>query len=176
MAVGALLKFPSTSPLRRVDQEPLPSDPVGKNNVDLYLETTKYVLDSSRVLVDMLYEHRRSLRQVGVESVIVELSGIIASRRLEDIKETLEEASAKKKEAHLTIEGLSYLKRAERLVADASLGIGRLSGVKEPKNGLGSDYKPEISGGGIAISTELFVVGLVSIIAVALAVIALTRK
>lgn len=119
MSGAALLKFPVNSVLRHVDPPtPPPSDVIDRGNSKLLLETARYVIDSSKTLVEFMADNRRLARQMGIDTVIVELSGILASGKLDRVQDALEETVALGAETKLTIEGLSYLKRAEKLVAE----------------------------------------------------------
>lgn len=184
MGGGAVLKFPVKFPvsasLQQSETNPLPSDVVDRSNAGFLLETTDYVIQSAKVLIGYLGTHRNALRQVGIETVIVELSGIAASGRLEGIKDTLEEAVKSGREAKLTLEGLSYLKRSEKLVAEAFMGVSMLTENTHRKSvTLGENPAPPQVLAQVekpAISSELLLIGLVSIVALTILVIAFMSK
>jgi hypothetical protein len=91
-------------------------------------DTVSYVIDSGRVLVDFVDQDRYSARMAGVETIALELAGMIDSGRLDSIKDHLEEVSLGGGESKISLDGLAYLKRAEKLLADATTGLQRVTG------------------------------------------------
>jgi hypothetical protein len=166
MSGAALLRFPVNSVLRHVDPPtPPPSDVIDRGNSRLLLETARYVTESSKTLIEFMADNRRLARQMGIDTVIVELSGILASGKLDRIQDALEETVSLGAETKLTLEGLSYLKRAEKLVAETSLAMARITGDSSSARNRGL-------GGGLDLSLEdnsfthgLILLGLVSIVA-----------
>jgi len=166
MSGAALLRFPVNSVLRHVDPPtPPPSDVIDRGNSRLLLETARYVTESSKTLIEFMADNRRLARQMGIDTVIVELSGILASGKLDRIQDALEETVSLGTETKLTLEGLSYLKRAEKLVAETSLAMARITGDSSSARNRGL-------GGGLDLSLEdnsfthgLILLGLVSIVA-----------
>jgi hypothetical protein len=178
---GALLKFPFQPVLHHVEAPtPPPLDVIDRGNSKLLLETARYVIDKSKILIEFMTENRLLARQLGLDTVIVELSGIEASGKLESIKDALEETVASGTETRLTVEGLTYLKRAEKLVAETSLAVTRLTGNASgttPVQGraLGNSI---ISLEGNNFSDQLIILGLVSVVAFAFitVIFAMSRK
>jgi|SRR3990170_3425399 len=80
----------------------------------------KYVMDGSRTLVDFVDYNRITARDLGIETIAVELSSLGDSGRLEGIKDALEESLRTQKQPQLTVDGLTVLRRAEKLLADAA--------------------------------------------------------
>lgn len=136
------------------------------------------VLDEAQVVISYVDENRDLAKAQGVEALTAELSGIIEGGRLQALQDHLDYALAQNKGADLTLENLSRLNRAERLLSESNraltLSVGR------PARMQGAT----LSGGGMAqagsgMDTVLVVaiIGLsvVGIAASVLAVLALTR-
>lgn len=176
MSGATLLKFPVTSATRHIETPiPPPSDVIDRGQSRRLLDTANYVIDSSKSLVEFMSENRRLSRQMGIDTAIVELSGIEASGKLENVRDALEETVASGTETRLTVGGLSYLRRAEKLVAEVSESMGHFTGdVPPPRHEeLG---RADIGLERTSFSNSLTILGLVSIVAFATLVIVLSMN
>jgi hypothetical protein len=132
--MGAVLKFPrSEKPegggrplalnlrpevqLERFDQE---------RCVEL-LAVMQRVLDGSNELLEFVDSHRDAARRAGVDTIAIEISVLLESDRLERLLDALEDAALRRREVHVTLDGLSRLRRLERLLAEASSNITRFT-------------------------------------------------
>lgn len=168
MSGAALLKFPVQSVIRHVEApEAPPLDVIDRGNSKLLLETARYVLGSAKTLVEFVTDNRLMARQLGIDTIVVELSGLEVSGKLQQVKDALEESVSLGAETKLTLEGLQYLKRAEKLVSDASLAIARATG-DAPAARLGGS---ELSLGEDTFTKGLILLGLVSVIALTVIVV-----
>jgi hypothetical protein len=84
--------------------------------------------ESSQVLIDYVDLHRDDARQAGIESIVIELTAISEGGKLDRIRESLEEAGRDKVESTVSLDGLSRVRRVERLVRDAQNSLARNGG------------------------------------------------
>jgi hypothetical protein len=143
------------------------------------------VLDAGRVLIAYADGNREEARTAGVESIAIEMSGILEGGRLQQILGALQNAVERGRRPEITYEGFATLRRAERLMADAEAGLARFSGMRPfetaarlsggacPHHGCGGRH---LSGIG-DIPVSLLLLGVVGAGAVlALVYLAITRN
>jgi len=93
--------------------------PLGPGVCQDLMWTLRSVIERGTVLFDWLDSERDRARDLGIESIIVELLALVEGVRLRHIYDALEEAVESKSGCEITEEGLAALHRAERLIADA---------------------------------------------------------
>lgn len=169
MSGAALLRFPIKKNLRDVDSPGAPpSDIIDRDHSRQLLGMARHVIENAKALIEFVTENRWMARQLGIETLIVELSGIDASGKLERVRDALEETVATGSETRITLEGLSYLKRAEKIVAEASRAIARGESSPDRSPDLGNSTGPTDRSGPV---DTFSILGLVSVIAVTMLVI-----
>lgn len=132
------------------------------------LDTAKHVISGGRTLIEFVDLNRDAAREHGVETIAVELAGLIDSGRLDGVKDTLEDSLLKKRSAKVSMEGLTYLRRAERLLSEATRS---LNGNPARSFGLGSSRLFSMGGGDTLTFGLVFgaiTLGVVAILAVVL--------
>lgn len=128
--MGAVLRFPiqRSAPVSPSLPATPPLEPLDPEKTRQLLGVANDVVQGSRVLVNFLDTHRSIARAAGIEALTVELSGIIDSRRIEPITDTLDESTRLGRSAEISAEGFYYLKRAEKLLAEAHEDLARFTG------------------------------------------------
>lgn len=119
------------------------------------------VLDGASELVSFVDKNRAEARKLGIETIAIELSGIVEGGRLQDIRDSLDEAVKTSGPAEISTDGLAKLRRAESLLADAvgemdkglGLGAGRL---EQSSSGVGYFWIPFAIVGVAAIGVLIF--------------------
>jgi hypothetical protein len=176
--MGAVLKFP----IQRSAQAPLPQtpplEPLDPEKTQRLLGVANDVVQGSRILVNFLDTHRSVARAAGIEALTVELSGIIDGRRIEPITDALDESARMGKPAEISAEGFYYLKRAEKLLAEAHEDLARFTGSQVPGGsimsvshpGLGQAVMPAGSSPG---DNTVVIVALLAVVSVAIVALAL---
>ena len=99
-------------------------DAIDQAKTRMLLGTAKYVIDGGRALIRFVDQNRQVARETGVETLAVELAAIIDSGRLDTVRDALEESALKGGGSRLSMDGLGYLKRAERVLAEAAGYLG----------------------------------------------------
>lgn len=131
---------------------------------------TQSVLDHSRELLEYVDGNRDEVKPAGIETIVIELSGMIEGGGLHRVLDTLEEAILKKKSVDLTLEGLARVRRAEGLLAEASSRISKFTGLtpgNKKRLGDTSSEKPAASSSlDILLWAPFVVIGIVAIAAV----------
>lgn len=144
-------------------------DAIDYLNTKKLLSLSKYVMQGGRALVEFVDYNRTAARQAGVETIAVELSGIIDSGKIQSVYDSLHEAAFNGRDSKLSREGLTYLRRSERLLAEATSNLVRFSGVVP--GGLGrSNYSlgaPEPA----VFPTGLIIIGTIIAIIILLAIL-----
>jgi len=98
--------------------------------------------DSGNILVEYVDANRDEARKAGIESIAIELTAIFEGGRLQKIRESLDEAVLKQKKPSVSLDGLSKIRRVERLVQDAQASLARAIG--EPPLESGSIRRPTL--------------------------------
>jgi hypothetical protein len=147
-------------------------DAIDYLNTKKLLSLSKYVMQGGRALVEFVDYNRTAARTAGVETIAVELSGIIDSGHIQSVYDSLHEAAFSGRESKLSREGLTYLRRSERLLAEATSNLVRFSGAAPGGLGRGSyslsGQEPSV------FPTGLIIIG--TIIAVIILLAVLLRK
>jgi hypothetical protein len=139
------------------------------------------VLDGAQTVISYVDENRETAKAHGVEALAAELSGIVEGGRLQELQDHLDYALAQNKSANLTLENLSRLNRAERLLSEGNRALASSSGqlirVQSPSLSGGGSVIAQAQGGPDNTVLIIAIIGLsvVGIAASVLAVFALTR-
>lgn len=86
------------------------------------------VIDQAKELLAFVDGNRGLAKQAGIETIAIELSGILEGGGLDRILASLEHSALKDRAAEITLDGLSRLRRAETLLAEANNNISRFTG------------------------------------------------
>lgn len=143
-------------------------DAVDAMNAHKLLGTARNVISGGRTLIEFVDLNRDLAREYGIETMAVELSGLIDSGKLDGVKDTLEESLLKKRQARVSMEGLMYLRRAERLLSEASRSLG---GISTPGLSLGSSFRlggPTENSLGLSLVMGFVAIGAITLLAVVL--------
>jgi hypothetical protein len=131
---------------------------------------TQSVMDHSRELLEYVDGNRDEIKPAGIETIAIELSGLIEGGGLQRVRDTLEEAILKRRSADITIEGLGRVRRAEGLLAEASSRISKFIGIapgNKKKLGDTPNEKREASSSlDILMWAPFIVIGVVALAAV----------
>jgi hypothetical protein len=160
------------------EQDPqLIMDAIDYLNTKKLLSLSKYVMQGGRALVEFVDYNRTAARQAGVETIAVELSGIIDSGKIQSVYDSLHEAAFSGRDSKLSREGLTYLRRSERLLAEATSNLVRFSGVVPGNLGLGKGNFSLGAAEPAAFPTTLVIIGTIgTIIAIIILLAILLRK
>lgn len=96
------------------------------------LGVTKEILYGAHMLLEYVDHNREEAQAAGVETIGIELSAILEGGKIEDIKDALEEAARTGERPQISLDGFAKLRRAERLVSDAEISLGRFTGGQMP--------------------------------------------
>lgn len=137
--------------------------------------TLRSVIQRGNALFDWLDSERDKARDLGIESIIVELLALVEGVRLRRIHDALEDAVESKSGCEITEEGLAALHRAERLIADAER---RIPGPKKSLilSGNTRSLAAEDSSASTMTILAFVFVGTMGLAALALALYLATRK
>lgn len=137
------------------------------NHSKKLLGVARHAMNAGYALIEFVDFNRDLARQTGVETIAIELSGMIDSGKLESVADTLHDAAMSGHGAKLSEEGLGNLRRAERLLSDAAANLKRygdtqtmtaLSGAVLGVN-LGQTSTPAPSPSGLNINiTEILLI------------------
>jgi hypothetical protein len=139
------------------------------------------VLDGAQTVISYVDENRDLAKAQGVEALAAELSGIIEGGRLQELQDHLDYALAQNKSANLTLENMSRLNRAERLLSEGNRALALSAGgparVAHSPGLSGASGLAQAQGGPDNTVLIIAIIGLsvVGIAASVLAVLALTR-
>lgn len=86
------------------------------------------VIDQAKELLSFVDGNRILAKQAGIETIAIELSGILEGGGLDRILASLENSALKDRAAEITLEGLARLRRAETLLAEANNNIAKFTG------------------------------------------------
>lgn len=172
-------------------------------NLDVYqtretYKLVKSVVDRAKELVEFVDSNRAEAKQAGIESIAIELSGMLEGGRLGQVLDALQLAAARNRGECITEEGLARLRRAEKLLAEANSNIVEFAGIRPEKTAqaqqpqqqnqpfIGQQSPPvstvvnnnaggNPSGGENAIIVPMVIIGVVGLAAI-IAVIAFTSS
>jgi hypothetical protein len=139
--MSALLRFPTQPATERKIAlvEDLRPDPVlttfDREDSRALLGVAQGVWKGLASVQDLIDSDRSLARRVGIETIAIEL---LAERtRIEGILSALEDAERTQKNAELSFEGLELLRRAEKLLTEASSNISRFTGPMPESPSMG---------------------------------------
>jgi hypothetical protein len=166
-AVHGPVRLPPVSPLERLDPE---------KTRQLH-DVSENIVHGARALVNFLDTHRSVARAAGIEALTVEISGIIDSRRLESITDALDESVRLGGSSDISADGFYYLKRTEKLLAEAHEDLTRFTG-SNVANRASFSANPIALGqaGPFGATIDYNTVILAALALVAIAIIALALK
>ncbi len=133
MGLAAVHSFPVV-PHGREQAFPSPRSPqvprfwsdvqtLGPEESRALLDTTEEIIRKSQVLVDYVDHHRADARRAGVETIAIQLSGILDDGRLDSVRNAILEGLRTGERINISVDGFSKLRRAEHLVAEADRSI-----------------------------------------------------
>jgi hypothetical protein len=125
LSMGALHSFPRPEPGRPGSAPRTRLADLSQEESLELLGVSDAVLAKAVQLRDFVVDHRDLARQAGIETISSEISGLLDGGRLQRVHDALGEAVSKNQPARLTEEGLSQLRRAEAILADAARQISR---------------------------------------------------
>lgn len=103
---------------------PVPTkEPISNGRTVELLSISKKVMEGTRELLAFVDDNRDAARLAGVETIAIELAAMMEGERLTRVHSTLEKATLSGKDAEVTMDGIDRLKRAEKLLAEASGAI-----------------------------------------------------
>ncbi len=148
MAGAAILQFPDAFGNSQKRGQPVCSVPEMPTldrfdhvaTAELF-KISKAVKDSASELIEFVDTNRQMARMAGIETIAIEVSTLLEGDRLAGVLDALRDAGSKGREAELTQEGLSRLRRAEKLIAEANSNIKTYLGNPSQKSQI-----PEMSG------------------------------
>jgi len=120
-----LLKFPQ----KPDDSCPVPPKPTTEAITPEAAAETLKVVDSirhgTRDLLGFVDNNRHLSKRAGIESVAIELSGIMEGGQLDRLHDALDEGVVRQRVTHVTLQGLDRLRRAEGLLAEANSSMSK---------------------------------------------------
>lgn len=135
MGAGGLLRFPEKPPDKDAGKSlalrarALPTlQAFDVDSTKNLLAVCQAVIDNSKELLAFVDGNRAIAKQAGIETIGIELSGILEGGGLDRILASLENSAMKERSAQITLEGLARLRRAETLLAEANNNISKYSG------------------------------------------------
>ena len=125
------------------------------------------VLDGTNELIEFVDKNRKMARQIGIETIAIELSGLVDGARLGDVRNVLAQGVKSAQAIALSPDIVTRLGRAEMLLSEASSEIAK-EGVKpEPSvqktgsqmgqdSGVGYFWVPFVALGVAAIGIAIY--------------------
>lgn len=165
MSTGKGIRFPEPP------KPPPPSPPPEKVElvpVENLHQITQEVIDNARELIEFVDTNRAEAELAGIDTIAIELSGMIEGGGLHRVLDTLKEAVLKKRPVELRDEGPHWVRRAEGLVAEASSRISKHIGNVPAKLGQPAEEKPAVASSGSLLWVPFVVIGVVTVAAVVL--------
>lgn len=113
-----------------VGAAPARPEPAGLQDLDFYhskklLGVARHAMNAGYALIEFVDTNRDVARQTGVETIAIELSGMIDSGKIESVADALHDSVLSGSGAKLSEDGLANLRRAERLLSDAAANLKR---------------------------------------------------
>jgi hypothetical protein len=95
------------------------------------LELVQEELDKSEQLFELVDNRRADAKVAGIESIAIEICALIEGGRLQAVADTLSESIGENVDAHVTTTGMDRVRRVEKLLSEANMGLTRIktSGV-----------------------------------------------
>lgn len=134
------------------------------------LGVARHAMNAGYALIEFVDFNREVARQTGIETIAIELSGLVDSGKLESVADTLHDSTMRGNGARLSEEGLGNLRRAERLLADAAANLRKYGDVRTVTamsgNLLGASTLPAAApSGGLNINlTEVLLIVTIGIL------------
>lgn len=91
---------------------------------------TSSIVTRAKELVEFVDSNRELAKRVGIETIGIELSGMLEGDRLRQVLDALQLAASRNQAECLTEEGLATLRRAEKLLAEANASIMEHTGIR----------------------------------------------
>lgn len=126
---GELLRFPTAAPRPKPPAE-LRSAPSFEAfevaDAKRLLELVQEELRKSEQLFELVDHRRADAKAVGIESIAIEICALVEGGRLDAVADTLAESIGKNVQTHITTTGMDRVRRVEKLLAEANVGLMRL--------------------------------------------------
>jgi hypothetical protein len=97
------------------------------------------VIEGTTDLVDFVDKNRKMARTMGIETIAIELAGIVDGGRLGDIRNVLAQSVRVGQQVAVSPDIMHRLDRAQSLLRDASTEIGKETGIKAGDVALGAE-------------------------------------
>ncbi len=106
-----------------------------RNSSGNLLSTVRSVIDGGKELIAFVDTHRMMARRMGIETIGIELAGMLESGGLDAIRDALEESIIMNRPSEISHEGLARLRRAEELLADVGREMDKELGTSRAELG-----------------------------------------
>ena len=107
----------------------------GQERTKSLLGACEKVVDATAALVEFVDKNRRLARQIGVETIAIQLAGIVDGGRLGEMRAVLAQSVKQGLPLAVSPDVEDRLRRGEALLADASAEIAKETGVKNTSLG-----------------------------------------
>lgn len=114
------------------------------------LGVAQHVVSGGRAFIEFVDLERSISRQAGIETIGIEVSSILADDRIKRMVDALEESAKEGRSADISLEGLSEMRRLERLLAEASSSINSFTGGGHRLEAIRKQHEPGLGGMGDA--------------------------
>ena len=141
LKLGKLM--PQRRPAPKVQAEPKPPQSFEKLTPDKatkILGSCGSVVEKSKTLIQYVDKNRLRARQLGIETIAVELSGMIESGALKSVLGSLETSVKENKVCHISQASLDKLQHAEAIVSDATRQMDKQ--LSQANEGVGYIWVP----------------------------------
>ncbi len=141
LKLGKLI--PQRRPAPKALAEPKPPQAFEKLTPDKasqILGTCGSVVEKSKTLIQYVDKNRSRARQLGIETIAVELSGMIANGSLKSVLGSLETSVKENKVCHVSSASLGKLQHAEAIVSDATRQMDKQ--LSQANEGVGYIWVP----------------------------------
>lgn len=128
-----VFRFPvKTKETMVLDLPPQATEPIPDRTLPDLLHVGRNVMKGAHEIVSFVDNNRERAKELGIETIAIELAILLETGRLERVLEELEQAAAEGRAAQVSDEGMRRLRKAEKLISEANTlrkpVIGGLSG------------------------------------------------
>jgi hypothetical protein len=126
---GEVLRFPTAAPRPKPAAElrGAPSFEIfGVGDAKRLLELVHEELRKSEQLFELVDHRRADAKAAGIESIAIEICALVEGGRLDAVADTLAESIGKDVPAHVSTTGMDRVRRVEKLLAEANMGLARM--------------------------------------------------
>lgn len=135
---GELLRFPTvgTHPSPSPSLRPAPSfETLDVPSAKQLLLVIQEMMTKAEELLEFVDYRRLDAKSAGIESIAIEICALVEGGRLEAVADTLTESIEKGVDAHVSTSGMDRVRRVERLLSEAAMGMARLPAEKRALSG-----------------------------------------